>query len=252
MPLTIPPFVQYQAPLFPLRGLWNRPPPEGDKFVNIEIDWQAGGGAGNAVQISLSGNSPVAISQIVALSVDNGRCSVDVHFIFPDSGFQLTVPAFNQGVFPVFTNALMFYVSAPGAALGDLTLFEVLNSMPPPVPIPSDLTQTVDAVALVSLSANADTQILPVTKFGLINSLSLVFAFVSVGTASVQIQDGNGFVIWFGTMTANAAGQPLIVNLSDIRLRFQGGIKAHVAAATFTGQSGMTVNIYYTAIPGAP
>jgi hypothetical protein len=112
MPLSIPAFDQYQSPMFPLRGLWNCVPREGDKFVNVEIDWQTTTKT-TCVQFSLSGNSPVALSQIVALYVDNGRSGSDVDFIFPDSGFVLTVPAHNQGMFPVLTNALMFYASAP-------------------------------------------------------------------------------------------------------------------------------------------
>jgi hypothetical protein len=101
--ITIPQFVQFQTSLFPLRGLWNSPPREGDRFVNAEIDWGSPGLSGvHCVQFLLSGNSPVAFSQIVAISVDNSRCGSDVDFIFPDSGFLLTVPAFNQGVYPSF------------------------------------------------------------------------------------------------------------------------------------------------------
>jgi hypothetical protein len=112
MPLQIPAFVQYQGVTPILRGLWNQKPVEGDRFISAEIDWGTLGGTPpyTCVQFQLSGNSPVALSQIVALSIDNGRCGSDADFIFPDSGFVLTVAAHNQGIFPVFTNALSFYV----------------------------------------------------------------------------------------------------------------------------------------------
>ena len=78
MSQTIPAFVQYQQPMFPLRGLWNNAPPEGDYFINCTLDWAAVDAT--AVQFSVAGNSPVALSQIVALAVDNSRCGADVDF----------------------------------------------------------------------------------------------------------------------------------------------------------------------------
>src|SRR5258708_37754783 len=125
MPVTIPAFSQFQGQLFPLRGLWNKRPPEGDQFINAEINWGTANTA--AIQFSLSGNSPVALSQIVALYVDNRRCGVDVDFLFPDSGFLLSVPPHAQGLYPVLTNALMFYVIGTGAATVDVTILQILN-----------------------------------------------------------------------------------------------------------------------------
>ena len=96
MPIVVPPYVQYQAPLYPLRGLWNSVPPEGDRMVAAEIDWGITTGPGMAVQFQLSGNSPVAFSQIVAMQVDNTSNNSDVQFLFPDSGYTLVVPAYTQ------------------------------------------------------------------------------------------------------------------------------------------------------------
>jgi hypothetical protein len=250
VPVVVPPFVQYQAPLFPLRGLWNRRPDEGDKFVNIEIDWQAGGGANNAVQVALSGNSPVAFSQIVALSVDNGRCSVDTHFIFPDSGFQLTVPSFVQGNFPVFTNALMFYVSAPNAGAGDVTLCEVFNSQPPPVVLPTDLNQQFSAVAIAGLGVGS-TQIIPAgVKNGVVENIEMSVSLLAAGTANVILIDGLGSIIWRGLLQAPAAIPTFQLSVPGIQVRFANGLSFQVQTSTLA-TSGIAINVYYTSVPGA-
>jgi hypothetical protein len=132
MPQTVPPFAQFQAPLILRRGLWNAKPPEGDRFCNAEIDWITTRGSLTAVQFLLSDNSPIALSQIVALCVDNSRSGADVDFLFPSSGFLLTVAARTQGLYPVFSNALMFYAIAVSAAAGDITMIQILNSLGPP------------------------------------------------------------------------------------------------------------------------
>jgi hypothetical protein len=112
--------------------LWNAKPPEGDRFRNAEIDWITTRGSLTAVQFLLSDNSPIALSQIVALCVDNSRSGADVDFLFAGSGFLLTVAARTQGLYPVFSNALMFYAIAASAAAGDITTIQILNSLPPP------------------------------------------------------------------------------------------------------------------------
>ena len=109
LPITVPPFAQYQAPLVPLRGLWNRAPVEGDRMVVCDVQWLITTAGLQAIEIALTSFSPVPFSQIVAMSVDNSRSGADVDFIFPDSGKQLTVPAYCQCISPVLTNALVFY-----------------------------------------------------------------------------------------------------------------------------------------------
>lgn len=248
MPLTIPAFVQYQSPMVPLRGLWNRHPREGDQFVNVEIDWEISP-PGLAVQLALSGNSPVAISQIVALSVDNGRCGADVDFIFPDSGFVLTVPAHNQGLYPVFTNALMFYASAPSAALGDTTVVQILNSLPPPVPIPLIEAQSAASVAGIAPTAGS-TQLVPLGTNGTLNMLSVPINAASgttQGAFELSIRDGTGKIIW-----AVAIEPPISAlgfynfTIPDLDVRFVNGLVALVnnVANAPTGQ--IIVNTYFT------
>jgi hypothetical protein len=244
MPLSIPAFVQFQSPMFPLRGLWNRRPEEGDQFVNAEIDWLVSP-PGNAVQFSLSGNSPVALSQIVALSVDNGRCGADVDFIFPDSGFVLTVPAHNQGVFPVFTNALMFYASAPGSAAGDVTIVQILNSLPPPIPVAPTEAQNVATVSGISI-ANGTYGIINPPTSGTLNTLSLnvVNQGAAAGAIQVNLVDGTGKTIWAGFFDLPVAGSQF-VNLSGLALRFVSGVRCIVSNSTLTAGE-IIANLYYS------
>lgn len=244
MPITIPEFVQFQASLFPLRGLWNAAPNEGDRFVNAEIDWGSPGLLGvSCVQFQLSGNSPLAFSQIVALSVDNSRCGSDVDFIFPDSGFLLTVPGFNQGVYPVFTNALMFYVSAPLAELGDITIAQILNSMPPPVAIqPSREQQQASATGIDPVTGI--TQIIPTGTAGTLNTISIAYgnlAPATGGSAGLELL-GPG-LLWAGFIsTAPTEGQ---FPVSGLNVRFSNGVQLAVNSSSLTAGY-LTVNLYYS------
>lgn len=248
MPLTIPEFVQFQAPLFPLRGLWNTPPAEGDRFVNAEIDWGTPGMLGvSCIQFLLSGNSPVAFSQIVAMSVDNTRCGSDVDFIFPDSGFILTVPGNNQGVYPVFTNALMFYANAPLAALGDVTICQILNSMPPPVAIQPAETQSQASAPGINLATNATTVIVPPPISGTIQAFTLVITSneAADGAAEFRLIDGTGRVLYQQTIAVPAGIFTVTVPVSGIRVRFTQGLSAVVSLSSITAGN-VAVNLYYS------
>jgi hypothetical protein len=250
MSIIVPPFVAYQAPLVPLRGLWNKSPPEGDRYVTGEIDWGITTSGKLGVQISLSGNSPVAISQIIALAVDNSRSGSPAQFIFTDSGFILNVPARNQGTYPVFTNALNFFVVAPASALGDVTAFTVLNSMPPPIAIqPSDLQDKALAVG-VNLAVNGSTQVVPATVNGTLEAFDFDATLLAPATAAsctVSLVDGLGAVIWQRSLFAGAPPVQITSTLVGLSLRFFGGLRLVVAGTTIT--SGViNLNLYY-AVP---
>jgi hypothetical protein len=246
LPVTVPPFDQYQSPLVPLRGLWHAAPKEGDRFVNVDIQWLVTTDQ-RAVQFSLSGNSPVALSQIVALSVDNSRSGSPVDFVFPDSGFVLTVPARNGGVFPVFTNALMFYAVANDAIAGDETIFQILNSMSPPVMILASAIQNHTNLLDASL-ANGTSQIVPAGVNGTLNTISITAAIAegaSAGSAIVQLFDGTGRELWLTILNAPANGviDPTFP-LTGINLRFVNGVSVVVSGSSLTGS--MAINLYYS------
>ena len=250
MSIIVPPFVQYQSPIVPLRGLWNAKPAEGDRFVTCEIDWSVTTGPGMAVQFALSGNSPVAISQIVAFNVDNTHNAVDVSFLFPDSGYALVVPAYSQGVFPVFTNALMFYATAPGADGGDKTVFQVLNSMPPPVSIARTQEQQTANVTGFTLES---TGIIPVIAAGINGTLILAqMTFMlppdAAGDyAGIALQDGLGRILWVGQVASSAAEGNVVINLGPVRIGFVSGLSVNVYQTGLppTGSSGGVANVYY-------
>lgn len=249
MPLTIPPFSQYQAPLVPLRGLWNAKPPEGDKFVNVEIDWITATGGYQAQQFSLSGNSPVALSQIAALAVDNGRSGADVSFVFPDSGFELVVPAHNQLISPVFTNALMFYAIAPAAIAGDTTILQVLNSIPPPIPIAPSVLQNHASVTGVPLQTNGNTQIIPAGINGTLNAGSITVsasAGATVGQVVLNLIDGKGALVWQTEVTSSANSRnDFVFPLAGLNMRFINGLVLNIGASTMIGDWAVA-NVYYS------
>lgn len=243
MPQVIPPFVQYQEQVIPLRGLWNSAPLEGDKFCNFSISW--GSYPTTAIQFSLSGNSPVAISQIVAFSVDNSRCGSDIDFLFPDSGFVLTVPAHNQLVAPVFTNALMFYAVASNAGASDMTVFQVCNSMPPPVPInPSEAMNHVSETGIpLHQTSNVIIPVLASPTSGLLTGFSINWgeSTDTVPSANLELIDGTSTVLWAGTINTTQ-GQ---INITPINVRFKLGISLGILGSDY-GTGTIFVNLYYT------
>lgn len=258
MPVNVPPFVQYQAPLVPLRGLWNRMPKEGDRFIQAEINWTVTTKAGNAVQFELSGNSPVAFSQLVAMAVDNSHCSVSAVFLFPDSGSELVVPAYNQGLYPVITNALMFYVFATGAVLGDRTIFQALNSLPPPlaiqpyqappVPVPPP-TQNAAATG-IPLNANATTPVIAAGTNGTMTGFSVntsCTAGAAAAFVNVSLQDGGGKTLWSTNIEVpinQASNTPN--DLTGLNLKFTNGVSVVVFGSTGVANGFVVANLYYT------
>lgn len=244
MPLVIPPFVQYQGTTVPLRGLWNQPPPEGDRMVGFEILWGTTTGGQICVQFNLAGNSPVAMSQMVAFAVDNTRCGTDCSFVFPDSGYQLVVPSFSQGIFPIFSNALMFYALAPGAEAGDVTIFAVLNSNPPPVAIPQTQEQQAANIGGISLAAPGTVAVIPPGINGTLNAATITVSSTTgaTGSANVQLLDGTGKSLWQGSLAPGTYTIPL----TGLHVRFTNGVNFVVEAGADMSDTVATVNAYYT------
>ena len=248
MPIIVPPFSQYQAPLFPLRGLWNHRPPEGDRFITGEIDWGLTVKLGNAVQFQLSGNSPLAFSQIAAFSVDNTRNASDCTFLFPDSGYTLVVPAFCQGTFPVFTNALQFYVASTGAVSGDRTVFQALNSIPPPVAVQESAIQENNGVTGVNLNANAIVNIVP---RGINGTLELVTGSINgvgaTGSTLITLQDGNTppKVMWVTAVVGSTPHPDSYFTSGSIRVGFVNGLDINITTTGPLVGGVLFLNVYY-------
>lgn len=249
MPIIIPPFTPYQAPLIPIRGLWNNPPPEGDRFIPVEIDWGVTTGIGMAVQIAITAFSPVEFSQIVALNVDNGRNGADVDFLFADTGRQLTVPAYCQGLFPVISNAMSFYVVSTGAATGDITVFEICNSLPPPIAIQPSEEQSHAAVPNLDLHTNGSTVLVPAGTTGTVQSFTLAIAgaATTAGAAGFQLVDGTGAVLYTQTIAIPNGSSNQTVPVTGVRLRFINGLNAVIGSSNVPAASAnVAINLYYS------
>ena len=218
-------------------------------MVSAEIDWLVTTKS-QAVQFSLSGNSPVSMSQIVALGVDNSRSGADVAFIFPDSGFVLTVPAHNQLIAPVFTNALMFYASSPAAIVGDIVSFQIFNSMPPPVPIaPSTAQNHASASPAFRCSQRDDAKSSRRRQRHAQHGLDYGDDFGrgrrrDALLADLVRRDRQDVV---ANLPQRAAGDSVIdptFPLSGLNIRFVNGVVAVVSGSTLTGA--LTINLYYS------
>jgi hypothetical protein len=248
MAVTVPPFVQYQTQPAPLLGRWNTPPAEGDRFINFDQIW-TGASPGNAVQINVQGGGVQPLSQIVAIYVDNSRCGSTTSFIFIDSGFVLDVAPGAQGLYPVFTNAQSFFVSAAQAVSGDETIFQVFNSMPPPISIPPAEPQTHVGTNGVPLGSNGTTQIIPLGVNGTIENINFVVSAIAGaggGSAVMTMADGQGHVIWQGTLALPANGTAdFSIPVAPLNLRFVNGVTLQISGTTLSG-TWVVPNIYYS------
>lgn len=244
MPITIPPSVAYQAALIPVTARWNVMPPEGPKFIPAEVDWGVTVPIGQAVAFSLNAG-PVEFSQIVAFSVDNGRNGGDVSFIFPDTGRQLSVPAFAQGVFPVFTNSLTFYVISENSLAGDITEFEILNTMPPPVSVLPSQEQSNVSTPATGLNVNGSTPAIPAGITGTLQGYEITLNLPTTGQATVSLVDGAGHTLMSHVFAASAASQTLALTQSNLRLRFTNGVNLVVSASTMPSGN-CTANLFYS------
>ena len=246
MPLIVPPSLAYQGPLIAAPGVWNKAPPEGDRMIPVEFDW--GANTVTAYRLELSAGNAVPLSQIAALAVDNSQCGVDVNFLFPDTGFNLRVPAFGNGVFPVITNALSFYAIGTGAAGRDQTVVNICNSNPPPQTIQPSSEQSLAAQVGVSLTAVASTSLIAATVNGVLEAVNVVAAFTTGGVAqnaTLKLIDGMGNTVWAGALAAPATSTSTIpLTLSGIRARFFNGLSFRVDATTI-GTGNATVSVYY-------
>lgn len=248
MPLVIPPAVNYQSPLVAVPTRWqNENPPEGPKMIPVEIDWNTMGGANNCVFINLQNNATLNFSQIVALAVDNSSCGGDIQFVFPDTTETVTIPAYSPKVIvPVFTNQTQFYVLGIGVASEDVTRFSIQNVVPPPIAVPTSQEQNAVSVSGVSVLATGLTQLVPATVNGTLETLQ-VAVYMDGGTLVFDIEDGTGKVIAGGSVTESVGGflNFVPVDLQDIRVRFQTGLKLNIVSNAGITAGTISVNLYY-------
>lgn len=251
MSIKVPVAVNYQTPMNFIAAKWtNESPPEGPALVPIDIDWASMGGPNNCININLFGQSAETLSQIVALSVDNSDCAVDVRYIFTDTAQTYTVPA-RQGIttFPVFTNGTQMFVEADGAAAGDETRFSIHNLMPPAVSVP--LSVELEAVVFNAIPvATGNTQLIAPGTDGIVQGLIVTFQWTATTCNDAwTIQDGNGTVLAGGqdaaSDVANSNVKTIGAMLTGLNLRFVNGLKfvQNIGAGTPAG-SLAAVNVF--------
>lgn len=226
--ITVPPAVNYLSPLVAVPSIVLRPPKEGDKLINCEIDWGTQGGSDNCVSINLQNNATLEFSQIVALSVDNSACAADIQFVFPDTGNTLTVPAYAPSlIIEVFTNQTQFFVISPSAQPEDVTRFAILNHLPPPVAVPFTVEQQTLSSNNITADGSGTNQLLPDTISGTLENLQ-VFRCGPIATGGTQffvIKDGTGAVLTSGQFsTAVDNINVILLNLDNMHIRFNDGL----------------------------
>jgi hypothetical protein len=255
MALTVPVAQNYQSPLIFVPSVWqNDSPREGAGSIACEIDWGTMGGTNNCVSINPQTNTanPQSISQICALKIDNSSCGADVQFVFPDTGDTVSIPAGSPDtITPVFTRGTFFYVIAPSAEVEDITRFQILNVVPPPLSVSAaDFEQDTVSFNDIVNDGVTTTQLIPNTVNGSIQALS-IFATVADASAGgsyiYNIEDSTGRAIAGFQISVPTGGNfnGLVLNLNDVRLRFVGGVKI-VASGGGAGPLGhLSINMYY-------
>lgn len=236
MTITVPVARNYQSPLnfIPSRlaGIANNAPPEGNGLISCEIDWGVMGGPNNTVTLNPQANTanPNSISQICALAIDNSTCGAPVQFLFPDTSYTLTIPAYlPAAVFPVFSNATQFYVSCPLAEPEDITRFQILNFFPPPAVIPQATQQEAENFNNVPINGSSSQVLVAPGISGTVEGVTVYCTITSAGataTEQIKIIDGNSNIIAASqiNVTSGQAVNTFVINLNPCRIRFQNGL----------------------------
>jgi hypothetical protein len=257
--IAVPAAINYPNPLVSLSSKQGNQPPETNRYIPCSIQWGNGpyggatlndGGPNNCVNVFPQNLSPQAFSQIIALNVDNTKCGADVVFTFPDTYQTLTVPAYEEGVFPVFTGSLQFYVQAINGYQSDQTNFSILNFLPPPVAVGRSSLSTKAVSAQINLAVNGSTTILPASFYGTVKSFNVFASFGSAGSAgcNFNLTDGGGGHIGQWQFNLPAAGGDFIgvlADISDIDFRVYNGLSGVVTGFTGSIIGAASVNIFY-------
>jgi hypothetical protein len=258
MPIRPPATVPYQSPVTTVPAFTMREPNEGPRMVHCEIDWGTMGGPNYAVAIDVSQNRPQNFTQIISINADNTNCGVDVVFYFPDTMSELTIPAFEQGNFPVFTGQTHFivYVKNQVAGVSDITIFDVLNFLPPPVAIPrADIT----SVGASSVSGNIalagtglTTGVFAAPAEGIITGINVsVSANIATALAAgafvyLTITNNAGTVgLWAGAVALGPVGASTVqvASINGVNIPYSGGPPKYTYQCTVAMNTGGNVVI---------
>jgi hypothetical protein len=224
--LTIPPATPYAGTLYP-SGIANatQAPPEGPKAISASFAWPTDGPS-----ILVNAAQPGSVfSQICGLYVNNAACSQPVNFFFQDTQYQLTVPAYAIGWYPVYTRLLQFTAYCPNAQSGDETFIQIYNSL-----IQSPATGSVfnrgQSASLDTLAFGAVGTLVSATLFNgpcVINNINAGVSNVLAGSTgsffgSLEILDGTNLIFsaQIGLATNGFRDTALMINLQGLSVRF--------------------------------
>lgn len=251
MPFQVPNAVNYPSPLNAVPSRWASDPVEGPKIINCEVDWGAMGGAEKTLNFNLQNNATLNFSQIVALAVDNSECGSDIQFSFPDTETTISIPAYAPyTIVPVFSNQTMFYLSSPNAESEDVTRFGILNSLPPPVAVPTTEEQQFANSYQADITSSGSLQLIPTSVNGTLENVMIACDIydTSVGTSGtvvMTLKDGKGNVIARGSAAtfATAANVSLFQG-QMLRVRFQNGLVVQWTSVSIVNGA-LTANAFY-------
>lgn len=256
MPITTPQPKNYGSPLIAFPSFVLNEPTEGRKFVSCEIPWTDDfAGTGKSVLVDMQFNATLAFSQITALQIDNSQCGSDIQFVFRDTGEVVTIPAYSPyDLVPVLTNNRAMTVTALGPVVldTDVTRFQILNHLPPPVTVSTSDEQNIIATNSIAFVPST-TALLPATVNGRMEFAQIILA--NKGSAedfkfTVTITDGSAGPRVLGRTQVNLANtngfNGIILDLQSTRLRFSSGLNLVIAAVTGTLAEGtLSVNVGY-------
>jgi len=255
MAFTVPDTVNYKSPLVYVQSNVLREPREGRRQFNLNVDWgDTLYAAKKAVNFNFQQNATLDFSQIVCLVVDNSDCGADVRFYFPDTQMTMTIPAYTPyAIVEVMTAARSFILqtglSNQVVLPTDMTRFQVLNYLPPPVVVPTSDEQQPAAVSAIDGTVVASNTIVAATISGRLESASIVGFFTNntANTATWRLIDGAGTIIATGR---NASIGDDFINIDafnnyNMKVPFKNGLFFEITQSDLPAGSQYAVNLYY-------
>lgn len=233
--------------------VWKTAPAGGPKSIPVEIDWASMGGTDKVVQFNVgNAGGTIGFETLVALHVDQSACGADIEFVFTDTQETYTVPAYSpNSIFPIFTKSLEFYVISKlfgeDVEPADTTRFSIFNFVPPPISIPTSEEQAHNGIASIPLDGATVSQLLTVATNGTLEEISIQACgpVVGGGTVQIVIADGNSRTLAVAAVSSGAITNlnAMVLNLSGIHARFQGGITMTQSGSNMGGI--LSVNTFF-------
>jgi hypothetical protein len=160
-------------------------------------------------------------------------------------------------LYPVATNQTQFYLSAPGAAAGDVTFFQVFNFMPPPVAIAESFLATASIVGANTLTTLVTQTgvIIPAGINGILTAANVYAEGVTGGAANTIVNwsltdnVGAGVAVARGVFMLRAGinydNLPLM-QMSNINAPFHNGLALVSQVASSAAVAGILQASLYT------